>query len=161
FLFRDPQVTAEASLDAGVVDDVLAEVEQLLRADRRGLPRPAELEYLRRHFRDVVQRSVPCAESQLNLLVHSPAHVPPRPARTPPRTSATPRSPTSSTATGPATTTRGSTGRTAPAAAATTRSTSRCARAATSTTCCGGPVDTASTARPHEETRMSLVTPCR
>ena len=75
FLFRDPQVTAEASLDAAAVDGVLAEVEELLRADRKGLPRPAELEYLRRHFRDVVQRSVPCAESQLKLMVHSRGEV--------------------------------------------------------------------------------------
>ena len=75
FLFRDAQVTSEASLDSDVVDDVLSEVEEVLRADSHGLPRPAELEYLRRHFRDVVQRSVPCAESQLKLMVHSRGEV--------------------------------------------------------------------------------------
>jgi MoaA/NifB/PqqE/SkfB family radical SAM enzyme len=75
FLFRDAQVTAEASLDSAAVDAVLTEVEQVLRADSHGLPRPAELEYLREHFRDVVQTSVPCAESQLKLMVHSRGEV--------------------------------------------------------------------------------------
>lgn len=71
FLFRDLQVSAEARVDADAVDTVLAEVEQILRADRRFLPRPAELSYLRAHFAERVQRRLPCAESQLKLMVHS------------------------------------------------------------------------------------------
>ena len=71
FLFRDLQVSSEARVDADAVDEVLAEVEQILRADRRFLPRPAELSYLRAHFTERVQRRLPCAESQLKLMVHS------------------------------------------------------------------------------------------
>jgi MoaA/NifB/PqqE/SkfB family radical SAM enzyme len=71
FLFRDPQVSAEARLERADVDRVLAEVEAILRHDRRFLPRPSELSYLRAHFTERVQRRLPCAESQLKLMVHS------------------------------------------------------------------------------------------
>lgn len=75
FLFRDGQVTVETRIATDAIDDALREVEQVLRADRRFLPRYAELAYLRAHFDDVVQRSLPCAESQLKLMVHSTGDV--------------------------------------------------------------------------------------
>jgi MoaA/NifB/PqqE/SkfB family radical SAM enzyme len=75
FLFRDGQVSLEARVTDEQVDAALAEVEQVLRHDARFLPRPAELQYLRRHFDDVVQRSLPCAESQLKLMVRSRGEV--------------------------------------------------------------------------------------
>lgn len=75
FLFRDGQVSLEARVGDNQVDAALAEVERVLRADPRFLPRPAELAYLRRHFDDVVQRGLPCAESQLKLMVRSRGEV--------------------------------------------------------------------------------------
>lgn len=75
FLFRDGQVAVEARVPDRQVDAALAEVEQVLRRDPRFLPRPAELQYLRRHFDDVLQRGLPCAESQLKLMVRSRGEV--------------------------------------------------------------------------------------
>ena len=75
FLFRDGQVTLECRVDSGRIDAALAEVERILRADRRFLPRYSELRYLRAHFDDVVQRDLPCAESQLKLMIHSTGEV--------------------------------------------------------------------------------------
>lgn len=71
FLFRDSQVTAEAAVQGTTVDRVLDQVEQVLREDSTGLPSYAELEYLRTHFTDVVRRDLPCAESQLKVMIHS------------------------------------------------------------------------------------------
>jgi MoaA/NifB/PqqE/SkfB family radical SAM enzyme len=75
FLFRDGQVSIEARVDRAQVDAALAEVEQVLRADRRFLPRYSELAYLRGHFADLLQKPLPCAESQLKLMVHSTGEV--------------------------------------------------------------------------------------
>ena len=75
FLFRDGQVSIESRVDRPAVDTALAEVERLLRADRRFLPRYSELAYLRGHFEDLLQRRLPCAESQLKLMVHSTGQV--------------------------------------------------------------------------------------
>jgi MoaA/NifB/PqqE/SkfB family radical SAM enzyme len=75
FLFRAGQVSIEARVDADQVDAALAEVEAVLRADRKFLPRYSELSYLRGHFADLRQRALPCAESQLKLMVHSTGQV--------------------------------------------------------------------------------------
>lgn len=71
FLFRAPGVSALAAVDPTALHHALAELEDMLRRDRRFLPRPADLRYLRRHFTEPLQRDVPCAESQLKLMVHS------------------------------------------------------------------------------------------
>jgi MoaA/NifB/PqqE/SkfB family radical SAM enzyme len=71
FLFRTDLVTAETHVAADRLDAALAALEELARADQRRLPRYSDLRYLRRHFDDVVQRDLPCAESQLKLMVHS------------------------------------------------------------------------------------------
>jgi MoaA/NifB/PqqE/SkfB family radical SAM enzyme len=71
FLFRDPVVTPEVHIDPAELDGALLEVDAILRASGRGLPRYAEFRYLRRHFDEIVQRDVPCAESQLKLMIHS------------------------------------------------------------------------------------------
>jgi MoaA/NifB/PqqE/SkfB family radical SAM enzyme len=71
FLFRDPEVTEQAKVGGDDVAAALAALETLARADRRGLPRYSDLRYIPRHFSDVVQRDLPCAESQLKLMVHS------------------------------------------------------------------------------------------
>jgi MoaA/NifB/PqqE/SkfB family radical SAM enzyme len=75
FLFRDGQVSIESRIDREQVDRALAEVEDVLRADRRFVPRYSELSYLRGHFDDLLQRRLPCAESQLKLMVHSTGQV--------------------------------------------------------------------------------------
>ena len=71
FLFRDEQVSAESSVGRDAVDRALSEIERILRADPSGLPSFAELGYLRRHFREINQNDLPCAESQLKLMIHS------------------------------------------------------------------------------------------
>lgn len=71
FLFRHADVAKVARVDTTELDQALAELESLCRQDSRLLPRFSELKYLRRHFTDVVQRDVPCAESQLKLMIHS------------------------------------------------------------------------------------------
>ena len=76
FLFRNGQVTLETHVDqdrsrcsAG------PRPSSVLRRDRRFLPRYSELAYMRRHFADLLQKSLPCAESQLKLMVHSTGEV--------------------------------------------------------------------------------------
>jgi MoaA/NifB/PqqE/SkfB family radical SAM enzyme len=71
FLFRDPQVTIESRVSSNDLESSLAALEQIARLDRRNLPRFSELDYIRRHFTDLRQPSLPCAESQLKLMVHS------------------------------------------------------------------------------------------
>jgi MoaA/NifB/PqqE/SkfB family radical SAM enzyme len=71
FLFRDPEVTAQAKVGADDIAAALGALERIARADRRWLPRYSDLRYVERHFGDVVQRGLPCAESQLKLMVHS------------------------------------------------------------------------------------------
>lgn len=71
FLFRTPLVTEEAHVDGDRLDQALASLEELARADRRRLPRYSDLRYLRAHFDDLLQRDLPCAESQLKLMIHS------------------------------------------------------------------------------------------
>jgi MoaA/NifB/PqqE/SkfB family radical SAM enzyme len=71
FLFRDPEVSGQTRIDDQALRKALRQVEALARTDSRWLPRFSDLRYIPRHFEDVVQRDVPCAESQLKLMVHS------------------------------------------------------------------------------------------
>jgi MoaA/NifB/PqqE/SkfB family radical SAM enzyme len=71
FLFRDGQVSFESRVDGARIAAAMARVEEGLRRDRRFLPRYSELAYLQRHFDDVLQGDLPCAESQLKVMVHS------------------------------------------------------------------------------------------
>ena len=71
FLFRDDQVSAESTVATDDIDRALSEIEKILREDPAGLPSFAELGYLRRHFSEVTQDDLPCAESQLKLMIHS------------------------------------------------------------------------------------------
>ncbi|MEU8614718.1 radical SAM protein [Actinoplanes sp. NPDC048791] len=75
FLFRTDAVTDQTAVDRGRLDAALAELEELARRDRRWLPRYSDLRYLRGHFSDLVQRDLPCAESQLKLMIHSQGQV--------------------------------------------------------------------------------------
>lgn len=71
FLFRDPAIAPQVRIEPDDLDAALREVDSMLRSHRRGRPRYSEFRYLRRHFDDIVQRDVPCAESQLKLMIHS------------------------------------------------------------------------------------------
>lgn len=71
FLFRDQQVSLETRVGDDRIDAALSEIETIVRKDRRHLPSYVELRYMRGHFSDVLQAGLPCAESQLKLMVHS------------------------------------------------------------------------------------------
>ncbi len=75
FLFRHEQVTIERRLSTTDLDGVLGQVQEMLRADRRHVPRYSEWRYLRRYFTEPTPRTPPCAESQLKLMVHSTGEV--------------------------------------------------------------------------------------
>jgi MoaA/NifB/PqqE/SkfB family radical SAM enzyme len=71
FLFQHEQVTEQAQVRDAELADVLQTLEELARRDPRGLPRYSDLRYIPKHFKDVVQADLPCAESQLKLMIHS------------------------------------------------------------------------------------------
>jgi len=75
FLFRDGQVSIEARVDGDRISQVMPLVEDVLRRDRRFVPRYSELAYIRRHFDELLQGDLPCAESQLKVMVHSTGDV--------------------------------------------------------------------------------------
>jgi MoaA/NifB/PqqE/SkfB family radical SAM enzyme len=71
FLFRDGQVGIETRVDSDHIEAAMALVEGQLRTSRRFVPRYSELAYVRRHFQDRLQGNLPCAESQLKVMIHS------------------------------------------------------------------------------------------
>lgn len=71
FLFRAEGVAELADVGREEMRAAMAAVEELARADRAFLPRYSDLAYVARHFADPIQRSLPCAESQLKLMIHS------------------------------------------------------------------------------------------
>jgi MoaA/NifB/PqqE/SkfB family radical SAM enzyme len=71
FLFRDDAVSPETAVEHDALRRALDEVEAIQRADRRWLPSPADLAYVAEHFEERLQGDLPCAESQLKLMVHS------------------------------------------------------------------------------------------
>lgn len=71
FLFRADEVTDQKQVDQEALDGALAELEDVMRADSGWLPRYSDLRYMRGHFSEVVQSGLPCAESQLKLMIHS------------------------------------------------------------------------------------------
>lgn len=75
FLFRDQQVTSLVHIRPDELRAALARLEEHARVDRRLLPRFSDLRYVRHHFAELVQPQVPCAESQLKLMVHSTGEV--------------------------------------------------------------------------------------
>lgn len=75
FLFRADEVGAQTRVGAKGLEEALVEVEAILRRNRRFLPRFSDLDYIQRHFGDLRQSGLPCAESQLKLMVHSRGEV--------------------------------------------------------------------------------------
>lgn len=75
FLFRHEEVEEQTQVDPEELNEVLAKVEEAMREDPRFLPRYSDMRYIPGHFSDIVQRDLPCAESQLKLMVHSRGEV--------------------------------------------------------------------------------------
>jgi MoaA/NifB/PqqE/SkfB family radical SAM enzyme len=75
FLFRHQEVTSLTDIDHSELHAALRELDALARRDRRGLPRYSDRRYIERHFDDLLQRDLPCAESQLKLMIHSTGEV--------------------------------------------------------------------------------------
>jgi len=71
FLFRAPEVARQKRVDPGDIAAALGKLEVIRRVDPRWLPRYSDLRYIPGHFSELVQRDVPCAESQLKLMIHS------------------------------------------------------------------------------------------
>ena len=71
FLFRAPEVAQQKRVGPGDLTAALGELEAIKRGDPRWLPRYSDLRYIPGHFSELVQRDVPCAESQLKLMIHS------------------------------------------------------------------------------------------
>jgi MoaA/NifB/PqqE/SkfB family radical SAM enzyme len=71
FLFVHEQVTEQASVRDRELAEALETLEKLARRDSRHLPRYSDLRYIPKHFSDVLQGDLPCAESQLKLMIHS------------------------------------------------------------------------------------------
>jgi MoaA/NifB/PqqE/SkfB family radical SAM enzyme len=75
FLFRGSAISPVVEPSRAVLRDALNEVAKQAKHNPRWLPRPSELRYATAHFDDLLQRSVPCAESQVKLLIHSDGRV--------------------------------------------------------------------------------------
>jgi MoaA/NifB/PqqE/SkfB family radical SAM enzyme len=71
FLFRAPEVGRQKRVEPADIRSVLMQLEQVKRADPRWLPRYSDLKYIPGHFTELVQSDIPCAESQLKLMIHS------------------------------------------------------------------------------------------
>ncbi|HEX2306767.1 MAG TPA: radical SAM protein [Jatrophihabitantaceae bacterium] len=71
FLFRAEEVGELTRVGAEQLDTALAGLEAVARRNPSWLPRYSDLAYMRGHFSDLVQRDLPCAESQLKLMIHS------------------------------------------------------------------------------------------
>lgn len=71
FLFRAPGVSGLSTVDHEQLRGVMGELEDLARSGVGSIPRYSDLRYVRRHFTERIQRELPCAESQLKLMIHS------------------------------------------------------------------------------------------
>jgi MoaA/NifB/PqqE/SkfB family radical SAM enzyme len=71
FLFRAPGVDELSAIEESEMRDAMRSISERARADPRSLPRYSDLRYVRRHFTERLQRELPCAESQLKLMIHS------------------------------------------------------------------------------------------
>jgi MoaA/NifB/PqqE/SkfB family radical SAM enzyme len=75
FLFRNKGIRKLGEVEMNVLEDVCGRLLELIRQNPRFLPAHSDISYLMDHFHDEVQRSLPCAESQLKLMIHSRGQV--------------------------------------------------------------------------------------
>jgi MoaA/NifB/PqqE/SkfB family radical SAM enzyme len=71
FLFRAPEVGRQKNVASTDIRTAIKKLEEVKRADPRWLPRYSDLHYIPGHFTELVRSEVPCAESQLKLMIHS------------------------------------------------------------------------------------------
>ncbi|MEO8289046.1 MAG: radical SAM protein [Chloroflexota bacterium] len=71
FLFRNQEVNEQTHVQQQDLEEALIRLERVARVNPRWLPRYSDLRYIPRHFSNIVQRDLPCAESQLKLMIHS------------------------------------------------------------------------------------------
>lgn len=71
FLFRAPEVARQKQVRPADICSALSKLDAIKRADPRWLPRYSDLKYIPGHFSELVQHQVPCAESQLKIMIHS------------------------------------------------------------------------------------------
>ena len=71
FLFRAPEVSKQKQVGAEAISAALRRLDAIKRADPRWLPRYSDLAYIPGHFSQIRQTDIPCAESQLKLMIHS------------------------------------------------------------------------------------------
>jgi MoaA/NifB/PqqE/SkfB family radical SAM enzyme len=71
FLFRAAEVTKQKEVGADRIATALQRLDAIKRRDPRWLPRYSDLAYIPGHFSEIRQRDIPCAESQLKLMIHS------------------------------------------------------------------------------------------
>lgn len=75
FLFRGQEITEQTHVDQDQLARALQELESIARHDHSWLPRYSDLSYVPRYFQDMIQAGLPCAESQLKLMIHSRGEV--------------------------------------------------------------------------------------
>jgi MoaA/NifB/PqqE/SkfB family radical SAM enzyme len=71
FLFRAAEVSHQKQVAPDRIAAALRRLDAIKRADPRWLPRYSDLAYIPGHFSEIRQSDIPCAESQLKLMIHS------------------------------------------------------------------------------------------
>ena len=75
FLFRHEDVGQLLDVDGDALRASLRELERMVREDPRGLPSRATLRYIPSHFGLAADSFIPCAESQLKLMIRSTGEI--------------------------------------------------------------------------------------
>jgi len=75
FLFRGHQIVQLGEIDHGDLDNALNELLVFKRKRPEFLPRYSVINYIGEHFRDQLQKELPCVEASLKLWVHSQGQV--------------------------------------------------------------------------------------
>lgn len=75
FLFRDNRVTQLMQVDLPGLKETLKQMVELKKKYPKHLPSFVDFKYIEKHFQDIIQREIPCAESQLKLMIHSQGQI--------------------------------------------------------------------------------------
>ena len=75
FLFKDEAVSSQTRVDPERLHQACTEFARMSFAEPEYLPAISEIQYAEKHFKDIVQSNLPCAESQLKLMIHSQGQI--------------------------------------------------------------------------------------
>ena len=75
FLFQGHQIVRLGEIDNSSLDSALRELLVHKREKPKFLPRYSVIRYIAKHFRDQLQKDLPCVEASLKLMVHSQGQV--------------------------------------------------------------------------------------